>query len=115
MHAARKQQGQANVSSAPPRPLSVLLAAVMLATAARADEALPAALRSRVDSAATLALTRTGVPSASVAIVRRGEIAYVNAYGLAQLAPRRAATPAMRYAIGSISKQFTAAALLLLQ
>jgi len=104
------------VSSAPPRPLlSVLLAAVMLAAAARADEALPAALRSRVDAAATLVLARTGVPSASVAIVRRGEIAYLNAYGLAQLAPRRAATPAMRYAIGSISKQFTAAALLLLQ
>ncbi|HEY4750267.1 MAG TPA: serine hydrolase domain-containing protein [Steroidobacteraceae bacterium] len=104
------------MSSAPPRPLlSVLLAAVMLAAAARADEALPAALRSRVDAAATLVLARTGVPSASVAIVRRGEIAYVNAYGLAQLAPRRAATPAMRYAIGSISKQFTAAALLLLQ
>jgi D-alanyl-D-alanine carboxypeptidase len=104
------------VSAVPPPPLrSVFFAAVLLASAARADEALPAALRSRIDAAATLVLARTGVPSASIAIVRQGEIAYANAYGLAQLAPRRAATPAMRYAIGSISKEFTAAALLLLQ
>jgi D-alanyl-D-alanine carboxypeptidase len=92
-----------------------LFAAAVFASAARADEALPAALRSRIDAAATLVLARTGVPSASVAIVRQGEIAYANAYGLAQLSPRRPATPAMRYAIGSISKEFAAAALLLLE
>ena len=95
--------------------LWALLTGVLLASGARADEALAPALRTRIDSAATAVLARTRVPSASVAIVRHGELAYANAYGLAQLSPRRAASPAMRYAIGSISKEFTAAAILLLQ
>jgi CubicO group peptidase (beta-lactamase class C family) len=60
-------------------------------------------------------LQTTGVPSASVAVVTHGRIAYVNAYGAAKLDPRAPATPEMRYAIGSISKQFTATAILLLQ
>jgi CubicO group peptidase (beta-lactamase class C family) len=41
-------------------------------------------------------------------------VAYAHAYGNAQLNPAVAATPATRYAIDSISKEFTAAALLLL-
>ena len=59
-------------------------------------------------------LKTTGVPSASVAVVQDGKIAYVQAYGSARLDPQMAATPAMRYSIGSISKQFTAAAVLML-
>lgn len=73
-----------------------------------------AALARTVDSIATAVLGATGVPSASVAVVRHGRVAYANAYGKADIARGTAATPAMRYAIGSISKQFTAAALLLL-
>lgn len=73
------------------------------------------ALARRVDSIATHVLQATGVPSASVAVVRHGQLAYANAYGCASLEPCVSATPAMRYAIGSISKQFTAAAILLLQ
>ncbi|MGH1556662.1 serine hydrolase domain-containing protein [Caulobacter segnis] len=54
------------------------------------------------------------VPSTSVAIVVDGELAYAEAFGLAQLDPARPATPATRYDIGSVSKQFTAAAVMLL-
>ncbi len=72
-------------------------------------------LGSRVDAAVNAVLTRTGLPSASIALVRNSDVVYAQAYGLAQLTPQRAATPAMRYAVGSISKEFTAAALLLLQ
>jgi D-alanyl-D-alanine carboxypeptidase len=74
-----------------------------------------AALAAKIDSIATQALQITGVPSASVAVVTHGRLAYANAYGAAKLEPRVAATPDMRYAIGSVSKQFTAAAILLLQ
>jgi len=95
--------------------LPLLLTGLMLGPGARGQEALAPALRARIDTAAHAVLTRTGVPSASIAIVRRGELAYANAYGFAQLAPKRPALPAMRYAIGSISKEFTAAAILLLQ
>jgi CubicO group peptidase (beta-lactamase class C family) len=72
-------------------------------------------LTARIDKAATDALARTGVPSASVAIVKDGRIAYVKAYGDAKLEPKTPASSSMRYSIGSISKQFTAAAMLLLQ
>src|ERR1035441_2776962 len=72
-------------------------------------------LDARIDAAAQSALKKSGVPSVSVAVVRDGKLAYARAFGNASLAPRRPATTATRYAIGSISKQFTAAALLLLQ
>jgi CubicO group peptidase (beta-lactamase class C family) len=71
-------------------------------------------LAGRIDSIASSVLKSTGVPSASVAVVRHGEIVYAHAYGSAKLDPAVAATPDMRYGIGSISKQFTAAAILLL-
>jgi D-alanyl-D-alanine carboxypeptidase len=91
-------------------------ALLVLAFPVRAEEAptLPPELRSRVDAVAHDVLEKTGVPSASVAIVRDGRIAYLAAYGDARLSPKKAATPDMRYSIGSISKQFTASAVLLL-
>jgi D-alanyl-D-alanine carboxypeptidase len=72
-------------------------------------------LARQVDAIANQVLQSTGVPSASIAIVKNGRVAYANAYGAANLDPRVAATPDLRYAIGSISKQFTAVAILLLQ
>jgi len=68
----------------------------------------------RIDGIARQALADTGVPSASIAIVLDGRIAYTRAYGKARLDPVLAARPEMRYSVGSISKQFTAAAILLL-
>jgi D-alanyl-D-alanine carboxypeptidase len=71
-------------------------------------------LQKKIDDIATQTLAATGVPSASLAIVQHGKIVYVHAYGDARLDPAVAATPEMRYCIGSISKQFTAAAVLML-
>ncbi len=76
--------------------------------------AVPGDVSSKIDSIARATLAATGVPSASVAVVKEGRIAYVHAYGKAQLQPPRDADPGMRYAVGSISKQFTAAAILFL-
>ncbi len=73
------------------------------------------ALRSQVDSIVTQVLQSTAVPSATVAVVKNGALGYANAYGSARLDPRLPATPDLRYAVGSISKQFTAVAALLLQ
>jgi CubicO group peptidase (beta-lactamase class C family) len=72
-------------------------------------------LRDKIDKLATDVLGRSGVPSVSIAVVKEGKIVYLNAYGSARLEPKTPATSAMRYSIGSISKQFTAAAMLLLQ
>jgi CubicO group peptidase (beta-lactamase class C family) len=71
--------------------------------------------RQSIDQIARDTLSRTGVPSASLAVVKDGKIAYLQAYGDARLAPRVPARPAMRYSIGSISKQFAAVAILMLQ
>ncbi|HEY8311376.1 MAG TPA: serine hydrolase domain-containing protein [Gemmatimonadaceae bacterium] len=72
-------------------------------------------LAAKVDSISAEVLTTTGVPSASVAVVRHGRIVYAHAYGSAKLDPMLSANADMLYGIGSISKQITAAAVLLLQ
>jgi D-alanyl-D-alanine carboxypeptidase len=57
----------------------------------------------------------SGAPGVSVAVVEKGRLVYAQAFGDADISPERPANAGTRYAIGSISKQFTAAALLLLQ
>ncbi len=74
-----------------------------------------AAQAAKIDAAAETVLKETLAPGASVAVVERGKIVYTHGYGLARLRPPTKAEPWMRYSIGSISKQFTAAALLMLQ
>ena len=73
------------------------------------------ALRAKIDRIAAQVLEQKGVPSASIAVVKGGKIVYTHAYGKAHLDPAKDATPEMRYSIGSVSKQFTAAAILILQ
>src|SRR5271165_3294589 len=71
-------------------------------------------LRANIDETVRKVLATTGVPGASLAVVKDGKIAYLQAYGDARLEPHTLASPEMRYSIGSISKQFTAAAILML-
>lgn len=74
----------------------------------------PRDIPANIDRIAREVLAETGVPSASVAAVADGKIVYVHAYGNARLTPATPARPEMRYSIGSISKQLTAVAVLLL-
>lgn len=76
--------------------------------------ALPQALVDQIDDLAGEILDDTGVPSASIAVVYDGALAWAKAYGLARIEPPMPATTSMRYAIGSISKQFTATAVAML-
>ena len=92
-------------------PLMLTLASLAFAETG-AD--LSPGLRKKIDDIASQVLSSTGVPSASIAVVSGGKIAYLRAYGEARLDPPTPATTNMRYAIGSISKQFTAAAILML-
>ena len=94
--------------------LCVLLSLPAPSLMAQTEPTLSPQLRSSIDQVAQQMLKTTGVPSASLAVVQDGKIAYLQAYGAAHLDPQTAATPAMRYSIGSISKQFTAAAILML-
>jgi CubicO group peptidase (beta-lactamase class C family) len=54
------------------------------------------------------------VPGASVLVLREGEVVVRRAYGYADLEDRVAASPATNYRLASLTKQFTAAAVLLL-
>jgi CubicO group peptidase (beta-lactamase class C family) len=95
-----------------------LLAASTFVTGQQSTPAAPAAdtqLTRRLDVVVPRTLEATGTPSVSVAVVRGGSVVLTRAWGLARVESRTTATPAMRYPIGSVAKQFTAAAMLLLQ
>lgn len=54
------------------------------------------------------------VPSAALLVLKEGQPIVRKAYGLANLEEKIAATPETNYRLASVSKQFTAAAVLLL-
>ncbi|MGC9200046.1 MAG: serine hydrolase domain-containing protein [Acidobacteriaceae bacterium] len=100
--------------------IAALFAAALSASAQQAplsptSPALPAQVAGKVAAIAQKVLDETGVPSASVGIVEDGKIVYTQAFGLARVIPKVQAEASMAYPIGSISKQFTATAMLLLQ
>ena len=70
--------------------------------------------RAGIDSIVAAELKASGAPSISIAVVKDGAVAYAKAYGDARISPRMPATTSMRYSIGSVSKQFTATAILML-
>jgi CubicO group peptidase (beta-lactamase class C family) len=75
----------------------------------------PAEIERKLDTQIEVSLRKAGAPSVSVAVVEDGKPTYVRAFGMADLAAQRPASVETRYAVGSISKQFTVAALLLLE
>lgn len=67
-----------------------------------------------IDDMIAARLAASGEPGLSVALAKGGRLVYVKAYGLAQLAPKVPAAAGARYKIGSVTKQFVAASMLLL-
>ncbi|MDQ2892715.1 MAG: beta-lactamase family protein [Pseudomonadota bacterium] len=92
----------------------LIAAALVLFPAPVVAQALSAEEVGQIDTVVTRALGETGVPSASIAVVRGDKIVLAKAYGK-QSESRPVADPAAPYQIASISKQFTAAAILLLE
>ncbi|HSF16918.1 MAG TPA: serine hydrolase domain-containing protein [Vicinamibacteria bacterium] len=69
-------------------------------------------LLSRIDQAVEHAMERDRVPAISIGIDHRGELLVAKGYGMADLENRVPATEHTVYRIGSVTKQFTAAAIL---
>ena len=93
-------------------PTAMLLASA-LATGGVAPVADPVqGVPARID--ALMAAYAGDVPGASVLVVHHGEPVVRRAYGLADVDHAIAATPATNYRLASVTKQFTAAAILLL-
>jgi CubicO group peptidase (beta-lactamase class C family) len=84
------------------------------AAAALAQQGEPdsAALAPRVDSIFS-EYDRTDSPGCALGVIRDGELIYARGYGMANLDLGVAITPASVFRIGSTSKQFTAAAVVL--
>lgn len=113
------------------RMIAVAAGLAMMVGAAQAQQLSPDE-RAKIDAAVNKSVASTHVPSVSVGVARGGQVIYAQAFGDAVL-PERAASsrpggirsmlmrgpvPAdasMAYPVGSISKQFTAACILLLQ
>ena len=99
------------------RPLAAIATglAVVLATLAACSQApreADAALLASIDALATEALEAGPLAGVSVAVMRDGRTVVSKGYGLADIARRVPATADTVYPIGSLTKQFTAAAIL---
>ena len=89
-------------------PMRVLAATVLMVTLGSA------AASESVDDYVNSQMTARKLPGLSLAVVRNGRIVKATGYGVASLELRAPATAQTVYEIGSISKQFTADAILLL-
>jgi D-alanyl-D-alanine carboxypeptidase len=96
-------------------PLLCLLLVATATSMTRDARHIDTSLAKRIDADVKNILQRTGTPGATILIARHGQIIYRNAYGLADRERRRSAAVDTEYEIGSITKQFTAAAVLRLQ
>jgi D-alanyl-D-alanine carboxypeptidase len=85
--------------------LMALLTGALAPASARAD---------RVDDYVRAKLASRHIPGASVAVIRHGKVVLARDYGLANVEWRERADPDTVYELLSVTKQFTAAAILLL-
>jgi len=90
---------------------SAILAFLLIATA-RVAHAQDKALVSYVDSVANAAVAQHRTPGVSVAVVKRGKTVLAKGYGFADLENDVPATAETVYRVGSITKQFTSAAIM---
>jgi len=101
-----------------PAPTATLPATTVPATSTAAATAAPSA-RPTVDPAALdnylLSVEKLGLFSGSVLVARDGQVLLDKGYGLADAARNLPNTPKTRFLIGSVTKQFTAMAILMLE
>lgn len=93
----------------PSRPLAhalgLGLALSITAGAARAD---------KIDDVVAVQMQRQHIPAAAVAVIKAGKPVKIRAYGTANLELQAPADPASVFKIGSVSKQFIASGIMLL-
>ena len=99
------------------RSAGALLLACMLSSAAAARAAAPAPppISPPMPTRRSPPSIRPGQPGAAAIVVKDGKVVLRKGYGMANLELGVAMAPDMVFELGSITKQFTAAAILLLQ
>ena len=96
------------------RRQSIILALGSMVWQAAAKAAEEPSSWAQVDAEAQKLITDRAAPGVSVSVARKGQFIYSKGFGFANLETGAAATPKSIYKIGSITKQFTAASLMLL-
>jgi len=103
------------------RLFSALLALLFAAGCTAANDAAPppgqssdSSIAARIDPLVEEAMRAGSVPGISVGIMQGGEVVLAKGYGFAELENQVPATEHTVYRIGSVTKQFTAAAIMLL-
>ncbi len=97
-----------------PKTVFVALCLTFALLRAVAAEPFPAGVEALMDSIAAGQGVTSETPGCAVAVIRDGRIIFQKGYGLASLEHRVPVTPKTVFNVGSISKQFTAAAVMLL-
>jgi CubicO group peptidase (beta-lactamase class C family) len=90
--------------------LTIMLGAMTLVPPARSQEP----TRTTFDSIGARELAEGTAPGFSMVVVHDARVAYARGFGVADVARKTPVTPNTRFAIGSVSKQFAAASILLL-
>lgn len=95
--------------------IALLAVAALVQTASAQAPPLPKTLDFKaVDGYVAGQVVAKGFVGLSVAFMRDGEIAFAKSYGLADIAGKKPVTPDTAFAVGSITKQFTCACVMLL-
>jgi CubicO group peptidase (beta-lactamase class C family) len=113
--ARRKQQGEKRMNVLRKMASGIAASALILgicgvSQASRTDDKMAAAVDEVFAD-----YTKPGTPGCAVAVFRNGSIGYSKGYGLANIEESVPITPETVFDIGSTSKQFTAASILLLE
>src|SRR6187402_3351098 len=95
------------------RALGTVLAALLAGASSVAGSALAPEASARVDELFST-WNRPDRPGCAVGVVEEGELVFARGYGMADLEHDIAISPASVFDIGSVSKQFTAASIVLL-
>ena len=85
------------------------------AGAAAATDALTAAQTAAIDAIAATVIERKATPSVAIGVAKNGRLVFAKAYGYRNLDDRVPADADTLYGIGSNTKQFTAAAIMMLR
>ena len=94
------------------RPVILLSVALLLAAPLSAQQPAPAQVRAGVDSIALAALRQDLTPGLSIAVVRGTDTLVMKGYGLADVEHDVPVTDRTVFRIGSLTKQFTSAAVM---
>src|SRR5688572_19343410 len=89
------------------RRFPTFILSLLLATSSGAQVSFEDGLRAHLNK-----LTSDELPGLAVLVSRDGKIAFQGGFGFADLEAKTPVTPETKFRIGSVSKQFTAAAIL---